>query len=83
MSAIVAGNKCKKCGCKYFSSFGHPKWYDDVVKRGLPKPPIYLEFEDFRKSGKCEACYRRTYIKRTETTEESVLRSMARKELSI
>lgn len=57
MSAIIAGNSCKKCGKKYYLSLGHPKWYDDVMKRRLPKSDEFIKFEKMALSGMCPGCY--------------------------
>lgn len=57
MSAIIAGKACKKCGKEYYLSLGHPRWYDDVVKRGKPKSDHYREWEEMKKSGKCPNCF--------------------------
>jgi len=57
MSAIIAGKACKECGQEYYISFGHPKWYDDVVKRNLPPSDDYKAFRKFQTSGKCPNCY--------------------------
>ena len=60
MSAIIAGRKCKQCCEEYYMSFGHPEWYDDVMKRGKPKSSTFLRFEDMQKSGLCVQCF--TYL---------------------
>lgn len=57
MSAIISGWHCKSCDKKFSISFGHPKWWDDVVKRGLPKSEKFLIFEKIAKSGKCITCW--------------------------
>lgn len=57
MSAIIAGNACKKCGKKYWISFGHPKWYDDVIKRRAPKNETFLQFEKMARSDLCFKCF--------------------------
>ena len=57
MSAVVAGKSCKQCKKPYYVSFGHPKWFDDVVKRGMPKSELYKQFEELRHSGMCPQCY--------------------------
>jgi hypothetical protein len=57
MSAIIAGKKCKGCGEEYYTSMGHPKWYDDVIKRGLPENETFKEFRKMQKSGYCVSCY--------------------------
>jgi hypothetical protein len=57
MSAIIAGKSCKKCGKEYYVSFGHPKWYDDVMKRNNPPGEIFQAFRVFQKSGECPNCY--------------------------
>lgn len=57
MSAIIAGNSCKKCEKKYWLSLGHPKWYDDVMKRRLPKSDNFLVFEKIVRSGMCFRCF--------------------------
>lgn len=57
MSAIIAGNSCKICGKKYRLSLGHPKWYDDVVKKRLPKSDEFLVFEKMCRSGMCFNCF--------------------------
>ncbi len=59
MSAIISGWKCKDCKQKYWISLGHPKWYDDVVKKGEPKNESFELFEDIQKSGRCLTCYMR------------------------
>jgi hypothetical protein len=57
MSAIIAGNSCKKCKKPYYLSLGHPKWYDDSMKRRLPKSDEFLKFEKMALSGMCPRCY--------------------------
>ena len=57
MSAIIAGKACKKCGCEYMLSLGHPKWFDDVVKRKQPETVHYQAFDHLRRSGLCPACW--------------------------
>ena len=57
MSAIIAGKKCKGCGFDYWTSFGHPEWYDKVVKHGKNPNNIYLHFLKIRKSGFCFVCF--------------------------
>ncbi len=57
MSAIITGSSCKKCKRKYYLSLGHPKWYDDVVKRRMPKSNNYLQFERMAVSGMCLSCF--------------------------
>lgn len=57
MNAIIAGKPCKKCGKKYYLSLGHPKWFDDVMKRHLPKSDEFLKFEKMAASGMCPKCY--------------------------
>ena len=57
MSAIIAGNSCKKCGKGHYLSLGHPKWYDDVIKRCLPKSDNFLQFEKLARSGTCLGCF--------------------------
>ena len=49
MSAVIAGSQCKGCGESYYYSFGHPKWFDDVVKYNKPPSEQYLQFEEIRK----------------------------------
>lgn len=65
MSAIVAGESCKICKKEYWYSFGHPKWYDDVVQKGLEKSEEYLEYEELSRSGMCMSCYIDEWIKET------------------
>lgn len=60
MSAIIAGDKCRECGEKYWVSLGHPKWHDDVVKRGLPMSKEYRRFKEMASSGMCPGCYIKT-----------------------
>lgn len=60
MSAIVAGEHCKACGKEYYLSVGNPKWYTDVVDKGLPKSEGYVAFEMLRASGMCIGCYAET-----------------------
>jgi len=57
MSAIVAGKSCKKCEKEYWVCFGHPKWYDDVILRGLNPSNEFKEFEALVGSGMCPACF--------------------------
>lgn len=57
MSAIIAGEHCKVCGKPYWYSFGHPKWYDDVVKRKMLKSNAFKRFESIRRSGMCVRCF--------------------------
>jgi len=57
VSAIIAGKSCKKCKKDYYLSLGHPKWYDDVVKRCLPKSDNFLQFERLARSGMCLGCF--------------------------
>jgi hypothetical protein len=59
MSAIIAGKECKGCKQDYYMSFGHPKWYDDVVKRGMPESEKFKEFRKLQQSGYCLLCYSR------------------------
>lgn len=56
MSAIIAGESCKKCGNKYFVSLGHPPWFDDVVKKRKPPCEIYKRYLRIAQSGKCPTC---------------------------
>lgn len=44
MSAIISGTSCKGCGKKYWYSLGHPKWYDDVVKRDLEASKQFIRY---------------------------------------
>ena len=55
MSAIVAGKACKKCGEKFWVSFGHPKWFNEGVKG--KSSPEWEEFIELAKSGMCPDCY--------------------------
>lgn len=57
MSAIITGEACKECGRKYWVSLGHPKWYDDVMKRREPKGEDFLFYENMVLSGKCPNCF--------------------------
>ncbi len=57
MSAIITGSSCKKCKRKYYLSLGHPKWYDDVIKRGMSKSDNFLAYEKLCKSGMCPSCF--------------------------
>ena len=59
MSAIISGWQCKDCKEKYWISLGHPKWFDDVIKKGEPKNATFELFEDIQKSGRCLTCYLR------------------------
>ena len=61
MSAIVAGKSCKKCKKEYWSNFGHPRWYEDVVTAGLPESEEFKEYKKLTKSGMCPACYIKTH----------------------
>jgi len=73
MSAIIGGKKCKGCGNKYWTSFGHPAWYDAVV---FHKQEPSEKFKDFRKvceSGLCLKCY----------TEENGVPSFVTKNLTL
>ena len=63
MSAIILGNSCRKCKREYYLSLGHPKWYDDVVKRRMPKSDDYLQFERVAVSGMCLSCYVEKHVK--------------------
>lgn len=60
MSAILAGDSCKKCEKSYWTSFGHPQWFDDVVKRNKIPCEQFREFQKMRSSGMCLGCYRET-----------------------
>lgn len=55
MSAIVAG-KCKKCGVEFWHSLGHPKWYEDGVKRLKTESAKFRVFMAWKASGLCGAC---------------------------
>ena len=66
MSAILAGKSCKKCNSEWYVSFGHPKWYDDVVKRRLPASITYSTFRDCQSSGLCPKCWLVDLIERVE-----------------
>lgn len=57
MSAIIAGKSCKACKKLYWLTFGHPKWYDNVVKRGMPESNAFRRFREIAKSGMCLSCY--------------------------
>ena len=57
MSVIFAGKKCHKCKQSYYISFGHTKWYDDVVKRRKPINYQYRNYERIRRKGLCPFCY--------------------------
>lgn len=57
MSVIISGESCVSCKKSFWVSLGHPKWYDDVIKRGMPKNENYLRLEKIAKSGKCPECY--------------------------
>ena len=57
MSATIAGESCKKCGDEYYVSLGHPKWFDDVIKRDLPFNDTWKAFCRFAASGECPDCY--------------------------
>jgi len=58
MSAIIAGESCKECKQEFYISFGHPEWYDDVVKRHLPESDQFKLFRDMSWSGLCPNCYK-------------------------
>lgn len=66
MSAIIAGKKCKKCSGSWYVSLGHPKWFDDVVKRRKEPNVVYRTFEDCRHSGLCAACWLVDIVERAE-----------------
>jgi len=72
MSAIIAGKSCKRCGNPFYVSLGHPDWYDDVIKRGLPATERYDNFCILRQSGMCLDCFAETMeeLKREETPHE-------------
>jgi len=57
MSAIIAGKSCKNCKKRYSVSFGHPKWYDDVIKRGKPENATFKRFRRIAQSGLCLDCF--------------------------
>jgi hypothetical protein len=57
MSAIAAGKECKSCKTSFYFSFGHPKWYDDVLKYGVPESETFKEFRKLQLSGFCPDCY--------------------------
>jgi rubredoxin len=61
MSAIIAGRKCRNCGSQYFTSLGHPFWFDNGVRNeihGIEEEPKskYTSFEKIRRSGYCLPC---------------------------
>ena len=57
MSAIIAGQSCKRCNSNYWLSMGHHKWYDDVVKRNKKPTEIYKTFREAQASGLCPNCW--------------------------
>ena len=57
MSAIIAGEACKECGERYWYTLGHPKWFNDVVKRNMEPGEDFKAFIQWRNSGKCRKCY--------------------------
>ncbi len=63
MSAIIAGKSCRKCKREYYLSLGHPKWYDDVIKRRMPTAADYLQFERVAVSGMCPRCSVEKHVK--------------------
>lgn len=67
MSAIVAGESCKVCKKSYWVSFGHPKWYDDVMKRRMPESESFKRYREMARSGMCPGCY---YIKEKGELDE-------------
>ena len=69
MSAIIAGKSCKRCGEKFYVSLGHPKWYDDVVKRGKPPCSKFERFESMRKSGMCYNCFQIVHLTKADVEE--------------
>ena len=71
MSAVLAGKNCKGCARQpWLVSLGHPKWYDDVVKRKKKPGVLYTLFREYQTSGLCPVCYLEFMIedmqKRTE-----------------
>lgn len=62
MSAIIAGKECKKCKKEYYVSFGHPKWFDDVMKRRLPENKEFKKFKKCQQSGLCLVCINKEEI---------------------
>ena len=68
MSAIIAGKSCKICNKEYYISFGHPKWFDDVLKRGKEPCKEFKKFCNIQESGMCLYCY----TKEKEKTNESI-----------
>jgi hypothetical protein len=54
MSAILAGT-CKKCKEEFWISYGHPKWFDDYVKKNIESKEM-TAFLKMRKSRLCINC---------------------------
>lgn len=57
MSAIIAGNECKGCKQKYWLSFGSPDWWKNVVMKNQSPDPVYLMYDEMRRSGMCPKCW--------------------------
>lgn len=62
MSAIIAGKECKKCNQEYWTSLGHPSWFNKSTKK-VPEQLTPAEAEQknifigMQKSGLCAKCY--------------------------
>lgn len=61
MSAIIAGEACKDCGEKYYTSLGHPTWFKKATKKvpeQLTPDEAKLKkiFVNIQKSGRCMKC---------------------------
>ena len=69
MSAIIAGKDCEVCGREYWMSFGHPDWYDDVMKRGLEASEQFTTYVKMAKSGLCPKCYAESTVEGWEEYE--------------
>jgi hypothetical protein len=79
MSAIIAGNACRRCEKPYYWSFGHPKWFEDVRKHGKKPGEQYLKWREMQRSGLCVFCYAQEHAPPLTAEQKRLARPILKK----